>query len=343
MIYPSQRITAPFRVEVMGSFLRPQSLIDAQCRYRAGMISSDELDRIEDIEIERLVMKQYNAGLESVTDGEYRRIHYDFDFYKGLNGLELSTGMGSDNSMSVNVTGRIGFNPEHPFLRHFAFLKSIAPLGVIPRISLPSPAQCYADITDSGKILHFDIYDNIESLKHDIVNTYYDMLMALYWCGCRNVVFDDRTWSVCSSRDDALGLVLSELNNTSVKGIPYDCVISLHTHFPSAGMESWSKRMLGLGNVKSYYLEFDRTEPIYWEMLKFIPADKTVVLELTGSDSSDIKDDMISIISRATKYIPLERLCIGIRCDISSKNQYANEHDFWNKIQLLQEISEIVW
>lgn len=345
MIYPAQRVTAPFRAEVVGSYLRPQSLIDAQSLYRRGEISLSELEKVEDAEIERLVMKQYNAGLESSTDGEYRRRYWDLDFYRGLSGVNLIGWDDDSVRPSVALNGRVEFRSTHPFLRHFTYLKSITPLGMIPRISLPSPAQFYSELTCHATVLNFDIYDSIDSLKDDIVKAYNDMLMALYDCGCRNVMFDDRTWRACPTPDEDLSSVLLELNNGAVQGVPYDYAVSLHMCCGGGGGDSLPIDVLRCGNVKSYYLEFDIKDSSSLGVLKFVPADKTVVLGLVSPEDPSLerKEELITRIKEAAQYIPLDRLCLGTGCGFAYKNHPLSESEQWAKIRLIQEVADAVW
>ncbi len=77
----------PFRADIVGSFLRPQSLKDARSQFQAGEITKEDLRSIEDLEIAKLVEKQKETGLQVVTDGEFRRKYWHADFICALEGI----------------------------------------------------------------------------------------------------------------------------------------------------------------------------------------------------------------------------------------------------------------
>ena len=87
----TQRTTPPFRADHVGSLLRPAALKDARTKFAKGEIDAAALKAVEDGEIERIVRKQEKIGLKLATDGEFRRSWWQFDFYKGLKGVELSS------------------------------------------------------------------------------------------------------------------------------------------------------------------------------------------------------------------------------------------------------------
>ena len=124
-----QRTKAPFRADHVGSLLRPAPLKEARAKREKGEITAEQLKQVEDREIEKIIKKQEEVGLKLATDGELRRSWWQFDFYKGLDGVELySTGKGitfagvETKAESVRVVGKVDFS-THPHLEHFRFLK----------------------------------------------------------------------------------------------------------------------------------------------------------------------------------------------------------------------------
>ena len=124
-----QRTKAPFRADHVGSLLRPAPLKQARAQREKGEITAGQLRQVEDREIETIIKKQEDVGLKLATDGELRRSWWQFDFYKGIDGVELyATGKGitfagvETKAESVRVAGKVDFS-THPHLEHFRFLK----------------------------------------------------------------------------------------------------------------------------------------------------------------------------------------------------------------------------
>src|ERR1043166_6775458 len=139
-----KRTKPPFRADHVGSILRSAPIKDARAKREAGAITAAQLKQTEDREIEKIIKKQEEVGLQSVTDGEYRRAWWHFDFFEGLTGVE---GYTADHGIqfhgvqtkprAVRIVGKIDFN-GHPMLEHFKFLKGHT--GRTPKMSIPSPS-----------------------------------------------------------------------------------------------------------------------------------------------------------------------------------------------------------
>ena len=125
----NKTLHAPFRADVVGSFLRPQELKEARKRFAEGAISASELRQIEDRLITDLVAKQKAHGLKAITDGEFRRSYWHLDFMWGFHGvehIELEHGYqfhGEETTKgSLRLTGKIS-GENHPFIEDFKFVK----------------------------------------------------------------------------------------------------------------------------------------------------------------------------------------------------------------------------
>src|SRR5215469_14956813 len=127
---PMLRTTPPFRADHVGSLLRPQYLRDARGRHQRGEFSADELKTVEDRAIQEVIAKEESVGLRGVTDGEYRREFWHFDFLAGLDGVEsFRTEKGiafkgaETKPIGIRVTDKISYS-GHPMIDHFRFLKA---------------------------------------------------------------------------------------------------------------------------------------------------------------------------------------------------------------------------
>ena len=187
---------APFKADHVGSFLRPERLKQARLQKENGEITSNELRAIEDEEIRILVEKQKEAGLTSVTDGEFRRAWWHLDFLAGLDGIEFhETEEGiqfngvKTRAHGIKVTGKIGFS-EHYMIEHFKFLQSIAG-DAVAKFTIPSPNMLYFRGT-----LDTDVYSRHEDFYEDLIAAYQGVIQALYDAGCRYLQLDDTAWSI---------------------------------------------------------------------------------------------------------------------------------------------------
>lgn len=364
----------PFRADVVGSFLRPQYLINARERYEAGQIDSSELKRIEDIAIADLIEKQKAARLQVITDGEFRRHSWHLDFMWGLGGVkrvELSHGYffhGKETyHTSVNIEGRIT-GESHPFVEHFKFVKLFEDDNTIAKQTIPAPAQTLAEFYRADNIESTNaIYPDKEELIKDLAAAYRTAIKELYDAGCRNVQLDDCTWGMVvdpnywqSHRGNGVTIedeteAYLKVNNLAIEGAPADLVINTHvcrgnyeSCFAASGAyDPVAPILFAKENVNAYYLEFDDERSGGFEPLKHVSGDKKVVLGLITTKRPELEDKeyIKKRINEATKYVPLDRLYLSPQCGFSS-NAHGNkltEDEQWAKIALVQEIAKEVW
>lgn len=365
---------APFCFDIVGSFLRPEKIKEARKLYEEKRINSEELTRVEDQEIEKLIMKQKEAGLSVITDGEFRRSYWHLDFMWGLQGIEhveLDHGYffhGEETTHgSIKLTGKIS-GENHPFVEHFKYVKLFEDDTVTARQTIPAPAQLLAELyrEDNGKITD-SIYPNQEELIQDIAAAYRTVIRDLYDAGCRNVQFDDCTWGMfCDKKywearqaehisvEDVAEKYL-RLNNLAIEGRPGDLVLTTHvcrgnyhsTWAASGGYAPIAPHLFANENVDAYYLEFDDERSGDFEPLKYVSENKKVVLGLvtTKSPVLEDKDHIKKRIQEATKFVPLERLCLSPQCGFASceiGNNLSEEEEF-AKIKLIKEIAQEIW
>src|SRR5258705_8923034 len=180
-----QRTKAPFRADEVGSLLRPPRIKEARDRLEKGEISSEDLRKVEDMEIEKVVHKQASIGLKLATDGEFRRSWWHFDFFSHLTGYELFhpdqgiqfAGVQTRHD-AVRVIGRLDFPDDHPMLDHFKFLKKHAEIAhVTPKMTIPSPAVLH--FRGGRKSISKEGYPDLDAFFQDLGKTYRKHVKAL--------------------------------------------------------------------------------------------------------------------------------------------------------------------
>lgn len=368
------QLHAPFRADYVGSFLRPEELKEARNQFAAGQISASALKEVEDRLITDLIRKQKAVGLQSITDGEFRRAYWHLDFMWGLQGvehIELEHGyqfVGEESTKgSLRLTGKIS-GEDHPFVQHFAFVKQFEEPGVVARQTIPAPAQFLAELFrgDNGKNT-VEVYPDFDELVNDIAQAYRTVIADLYAAGCRNLQFDDCTWGMIVDDDfwkqmAGRGFTLEgeatkylRVNNLALEGRPADLVVNTHvcrgnyhsTYATRGGYDPVAPWLFAHEHVDGFYLEFDDERSGTFEPLSYIPADKKVVLGLvtTKSPVLEAPDDIVARIHEAEKYVPLDRLYLSPQCGFASCEigNKLTEEEQWNKLLLVKQIADSVW
>ena len=370
---------APFRVDHVGSYLRPKELVEAREKFSKGELSKEELTKVEDKLIAELVEKQIAAGLKGVTDGEFRRAYWHLDFFWGLNGIEHVQGekgyafKGIETKPdTAKVSGKIS-GENHPFVEHFKYLRDITKdKDVVVKLTIPSPSQLYFELirTEDHIKSYEQFYSNFDELKAAIVAAYKQVINDLYNEGLRVLQFDDCTWGALADdgfanrfrderpleevRRDYAARCLA-LNNEVIEGKPEDLVINTHVcrgNFASkwisqGGYQNVENELLAGENVDAYYLEYDTDRAGDFKPLAKVGKDKKVVLGLITSKFADLEDkeEVIARIKEASQYIPLENIYLSTQCGFASTEEgnVITEEDQWKKIALISEIVDEVW
>src|SRR3954468_4462354 len=138
----------PFRADHVGSLLRPSALKQAREQHERGEIGDSDLQAVEDREIERAIRRQEEIGLASITDGEFRRAFWNYDFLGKLDGVEAYLGerrikfQGKQpKPMMLRVIGKLGSYSTHPMIEHFKFVA--AHTGQTAKMTIPSPSSLH--------------------------------------------------------------------------------------------------------------------------------------------------------------------------------------------------------
>ena len=368
---------APFRCDIVGSFLRPDVLKQARADFNAGIIDAAQLKTVEDVSIRDLVAKQKAAGLKVVTDGEFRRSYWHLDFMWGLQGIERRTSregyMFHDEETTADtavVTGPIS-GENHPFVEHFKFVQALAGDDSVARQTIPAPIQTFSEVTldrcDGQQESLRGVYATDEELADAIAAAYRQVIADLYAAGCRNIQFDDCTWGIYCDTDfvaktgmqavdiqkvSELGVAL---NNAAIEGAPEDLVINTHvcrgnyhsTYAFEGGYDPVAPYLFANENVNAFYLEFDTPRAGGFEPLKYVADGKKVVLGLVTSKQPGLEDKeaVKARIKEASRYVPLENLYLSPQCGFASCEigNKLTEEEQWAKVALIQEIAAEVW
>ena len=368
---------APFRADVVGSFLRPDVLKQARADFAAGVIDAGALRAVEDEAIRDLVAKQKAAGLHVITDGEFRRSYWHLDFMWGLQGIERRTSRSGyqfhDEETTADtavVTGKIS-GENHPFVEHFKFVKALEEEGQVARQTIPAPAQTYSEVIldrcDGQQESLRAVYPTDEELIADIAAAYRTVLADLYAAGCRNVQFDDCTWGIYCDRDFVAKTGMSPvdiqkvselgvaINNAALEGKPADLVVNTHvcrgnyhsTYAFEGDYDPVAPYLFANEDVNAFYLEFDTPRAGGFEPLAHVAAGKKVVLGLVTSKQPGLEDEELLVrrINEAAQYVPLEDLCLSPQCGFASCEcgNKLTEEEQWAKVALVQRVAKRVW
>ena len=356
-------LKTPFRYDFVGSFLRPQALKDAKAAYNDGKITREELDRVTDEEITKVVAKQKKLGFHAITDGEFRRTYWHLDFMWGFEGVTHQAGGGVQFNAEMAalddtwLVGKVKAKP-HPFVEYFKFLKQFEDENTVAKYTIPAPAQMFQQMIVPMNIRSTrKIYATNEELIHDIGVAYQDVIRQFYDAGCRNLQLDDCTWGAivgdaAKQRYQALGIDLDEVkqqlldvNNLALEGRPKDMVIT--SHICRGAYDSVADYVFARENVDALFLEYDDERSGGFAPLAKVSPDKKVVLGLitTKSPVLEDKEAVIARIHKAAKYVPLDRLCLSPQCGFASCEigNKLTEEEQWAKLALVREIAEEVW
>jgi 5-methyltetrahydropteroyltriglutamate--homocysteine methyltransferase len=367
---PMKRTKPPFRADHVGSFLRPPALKEARAKHEKGEIGDAELKKVEDREIENVVKKQEGVGLQLATDGEFRRSWWHFDFFDGLDGVEI---VHSDHGIQFagvetkpqepHVSGKIGFS-NHPFLEHFKFLK--AHTRMTPKMTIPSPSVLH--FRGGRKTISKDVYPDMDGYFEDLGKAWRQAVKGFYDAGCRYLQFDDTVWAyLCSKAErekarergedvDRLPEIYARVINYAIAEKPADMTITTHvcrgnfrsTWISEGGYEPVAERLLGEINYDGYFLEYDTARAGGFEPLRFLPkGKKIVVVGLITSKSGTLEDkaDVKRRLEEAAKFAPIEQLALSPQCGFASTEEgnILTEEQQWNKMREIVELADEVW
>ncbi len=367
-----QRNKPPFRADHVGSLLRPAALKEARGKRERGEITSEELKPIEDRAIEDVIKKQEAVGLKSVTDGEFRRLSWNLDFLERLHGVEsyagerkvkFSTGGAQPRPILLRLTGKVGGYTPHPMIEHFKFLQ--AHTRQTPKMTIPSPSSLH--FRYGRDAVPESLYPDMNEFYRDLGQSYRKVVRAFADAGCRYLQLDEVNLTylcdpslrkVISDRGEdpaTLPQAYATMINTAISDIPPDMTITMHlcrgnfrsNFVASGGYEPVADTLFNAINVHGYFMEYDSDRAGGFEPLRFVPKGKTVVLGLVTSKTGKLesKVEIKRRIDEATKFIPLDQLCLSPQCGFASTEEgnVLAEDEQWAKLRMIVELADEVW
>ena len=368
------RTDLPFRVEHVGSFLRPQRLMEGARRRRAGTISQDEFHALQDEAVREVVRFQEDLGLQSITDGEYRRRAWSTGFIDAVPGFGYREGtLGSFKTEAGSV---VAVAPS-PYAKkrlerrkgvatdEFAFLRSAVRNGV-PKITMPSPAVMHFFL--GPRSVDETVYPDIDIYFDDLIRIYQEEIADLVKLGCRYLQLDDTALPcLCdpSVQDEvkhrgenprSLLETYARLINGAIANRPANVTVGIHlcrgnlkgAWMAEGGYGFIADQLFNLIDVDAYFLEYDTPRAGDFGPLGAVPKHKVVVLGLisTKTPKLESKDEIERRIDEAAKHVDLGQLCLSPQCGFSSvagSGQMLTAEDTANKVKLMQSVAADVW
>ena len=362
-------IRPPFRADQVGSLLRSAPLKAARDKKAKGEISAAELTAVEDDEIKKLIAKQEAVGLEGITDGEYRRSWWHYDFLWNLDGVErIAVDQGiqfagvQTKAEAPHVMKKIGFT-GHPFVDHFKFLK--ANTKKTAKQTIPSPSMLH--YRGGRKLINMGVYPDMNDFYHDLGAAYGKAVKAFGDAGCTYLQLDDVSFAyLCDPEQrkmlkdrgddpDKQPHIYAGMINKALESKPAGMTVSMHlcrgnfrsTFVASGGYEPIADLLFNQIGVDAYFMEWDSDRAGGFEPLRFLPKGKAVVLGLVTSKTGVLekKDDIRRRIDEAAKFAPLEQLCLSAQCGFASTEEGNTlaEDEQWKKLELIDDLAREVW
>lgn len=368
---------APYRADHVGSLLRPAAVHEARERYHAqtlgeqGFSTCAELKAVEDAAIRDAVGMQESVGLKAVTDGEYRRSFWHYDFMAGLCGLDLverADGVQFHGKtlrpIHPTITRRLDFPDDHPMLDHFRYLKSVT--RVQPKISIPGPSACHFrtaqhDIAPSE-------YADAEVLFDDLGKTYRKAVHAFYDAGCRYLQMDDIFFAyLCDPAQreqkraegfdpDWLITQYAKTVEAAIADRPDDLVIAMHlcrgnfrsTWAAEGGYDPAADAVFNQTSVDVYFMEYDTDRAGGLEPLQLLPKGKKRVMPgfiTTKRGEAETLDDLKIRFDEVGKFVDLDQVGIAPQCGFASTEEgnELTEDEQKRKLELVVETASTIW
>ncbi|HEY5712013.1 MAG TPA: 5-methyltetrahydropteroyltriglutamate--homocysteine S-methyltransferase [Allosphingosinicella sp.] len=363
---------APFRADHVGSFLRPQALLEARAAFARGDLDKDALRSAEDAAISDVVRFQEDLGLQGITDGEFRRTYFHVDFLTQLDGVIEEGGTAvkfhrADGELDyappvMKVTGKVSHARDIQ-RRDYDYLA--AATTRTPKVTIPSPTMLH--FRGGRQAISEQVYPDLEEFYADVAAAYRAEIASLADAGLRYIQLDDTNLAyLCDETQrenarrrgmdpDELPRLYARLINESIRGRPDDMVACVHLcrgNFRSSwaaegGYEPVAEALFNALEVDGYFLEYDDPRSGDFAPLRHVPKGKTVVLGLvtTKLDALEDKDDVKRRIDEAARYMPLEQMALSPQCGFSS-TVHGNEIEVErqaDKLRLVVEVARDIW
>ena len=363
----------PFRGDHVGSLLRPPQLLQARERAKRNEISAQQLREVENEGVREAVRMQEDAGLQGVTDGEFRRSSWHMDFLYQVGGVAKV-----QDNLTVrfhNESGDIEFTPaalrvaaklhlkKCIFGEDFTYLKSIA--RGTPKLTIPSPSMMH--YRGGRAAIDAAVYPDLEEFWRDLSAVYAAEIAELGKLGCGYLQLDDTSLAYLNDPTqrahvakiggdpELQHLIYIQLINAALAGRPPGMTVCTHlcrgnfksSWVASGGYDHVAEALFGQLDVDGFFLEYDDARSGGFEPLRFVPKNKLVVLGLitTKRGALENKDMLKRRIDEASKYVPIEQLCLSPQCGFSStvEGNSLNLEEQAAKLRLVAETAREIW
>ncbi len=369
-----RRTSPPFRADHVGSLLRPPELLRAREEFAAGRLTPEELRATEDEAIRAVVQMQQDVGLQSATDGEFRRASWHMDFIYQLGGI--STVAEGLTVQFRNADGTIEFTPaglhvgekitleRTIFADDFEFLKSVTSRNT-PKLTIPSPSMVH--YRGGAAMIDPEVYSDQDEFWSDLTSAYAEQVNGVAALGCTYLQFDDTSLAYLNDPNQRRmmadrGEDAEHLHERYIRHInealahrPEGMTITTHMcrgNFRSSwvaegGYDFVADALFNELRVDGFFLEYDDTRSGGFEPLRFVPKGKLVVLGLVTTKRGELedKDQLKRRIEEAARHVPIEQLCLSPQCGFSSTvegNVLSYEQEV-AKLERIVETAAEVW
>jgi 5-methyltetrahydropteroyltriglutamate--homocysteine methyltransferase len=368
------RTEPPFRADHVGSLLRPERLLQARDDFAANRITADELKEVEDDAIRDVVRMQEEVGLQSATDGEFRRASWHMDFIYALDGISMVEGdivvhfhsRSGDidyKPAALKVDGKLGVH-QPIFGEHFKFLKGTVTKST-PKLTIPSPSMVH--YRGGAAAIDRDVYPETDDFWRDLTAAYAEQVRLVHELGCTYLQFDDTSLAYLNDPEqrqmmtergeDAEHLHLAYIRhiNEALANRPDGMAVTTHMcrgNFRSSwvaegGYDFVAEALFNELAVDGFFLEYDDERSGGFEPLRFVPKGKMVVLGLVTTKRGELeeKDELKRRIEDAGKYVDLNQICLSPQCGFSStvEGNLLSYDDEVAKLRRIVEVAEEVW
>lgn len=364
------KLNPPFRAEHIGSMLRPRELKDAFGAHSRGQLDDAQFRAVVERCIVDAIRLQEDAGLDTITDGEFRRVAWSTGFISALDGLSArqslfefhDAGGASQRWDTCFASGRLA-RARPIALEEFSFVR--ANTKRTPKVTMPAPSFLHffrlSDCADRS------VYPDLDKFWADLVRIYQDELADLSRAGATYVQFDEVPQAMlCDEnvrvkvrqlREDPnrlLGLYIDAVNRILARRPP-GMTVGMHLcrgnlrgrWMAEGGYDVIAERLFNQLKVDGFFLEYDSARAGGFAPLRLMPANKFVRLGLISSKTAELENrhELKLRIDEAAKFVPLENLGISPQCGFASTagGNPLTVEDEKAKLRLVVEVAREVW
>jgi 5-methyltetrahydropteroyltriglutamate--homocysteine methyltransferase len=359
-----------FRADHVGSLLRPQELKDAFRAAGGGMIDERTLSEVKERSIRDAIRMQETVGLQSITDGEFRRGSWFFGFVQAVEGLTTRDSLfgfhddrgGSAAFQSAYVEGKLK-RTRGITVDEFLFLE--ANTARTPKVTMPAPSLVHFFRLD--RAVDRTAYPSTDDFWTDLIAVYREELNALGALGCTTVQLDEVPVAMLcdpaiAAQVRKLGSEPDELLETYIRAInqiasakPAGLTLALHLckgnykgrWMAQGSYQAVAEKLFNECQVDTFFLEYDSARAGGFEPLRHVPKSRNVILGLISSKTPVLEplDLLRRRVDEAGKFIALDQAGVSPQCGFASSvgGNPLSIDDQWRKLARVVELAQAVW